>query len=435
LGTIFLASLAVILRAAGAAWRADRLPLPARIVGWMLCTAGAWAAAGAAGAWCPIWPALLFGLCGALADAKLRRRELRIGADVVTVIACGLMSIPPVGLVLLVGTVIAVAAMGFVLDAALNEQAKRVRIAISLLPLLPCLIVVALRPGDTLTDLRGLVRPACLQYGLTPTRAGQRIVLSTGAVAWLERPAGRPPFPGALCFHGADRRGSRDASTSVIRRALLSAGFVVLSLDHPGQGQSPPPDANAEVALWDPLPSVQAALDVLFDDDRVNGIVAVGHSQGADDVFRLLAATPELLGAIVSGTGDKEFGESPRFWYELFHNSRLLSARLPEEKVSEILARFYDPCSLVEALPPDHAPLLFIRLERESPRILATRDALFARIPGRKTTWDLAGTSHFYNSQEAAGLIFGDTYVARSLAKRLRLYLAELRATTPPAPS
>ena len=60
-------------------------PLPARTTGWILSTTAAWMAAGAAGAWFPVWPLLLLGVVGGFVDARAKSRQLWIAGDVVVV--------------------------------------------------------------------------------------------------------------------------------------------------------------------------------------------------------------------------------------------------------------------------------------------------------------------------------------------------------------
>lgn len=424
-GTIVLLVGALILRASGAAVRVGGNRLPVHAVGWVLSAASAWMVAGAAGAWFPLWPALALGAIGGIVDSRLNRRELWIGADIVIVILSGLFSIPPVRFSRLAGAAVGAAGAGFVLDSLLIRSSKRVRTAICLLLPVACLAIGMIRPFAVIEGARFarnmLRQNMWLHIGLTPAHAGERVVLDTGSVAWLERPLGKGPFAGVLFFHGAHPDGSRQPSAIVLRRALLGAGFVVLSLDHPGFGESPAPSLDADVGAWDPLPTALAALRTLGAVPAVGGIALAGHSMGSTDVLRLLSVKPRLRSAVVFGAALRDPSERVEYWNERFHTDRRMHQRASQGRVFEIRRRFYNNGRIVKTLPEDHAPILFVRFGLEWSDIVATRNALYDAIPGSKMAWDLATSTHYFSSHGGAGLVVGDTRVTRALTSRLRL--------------
>lgn len=261
--------------------------MPRYAVGWIFCTVAAWMAAGAAGAWFPLWPALVLGC--------------------IVVALAGLFSIPPLGLGPLMGTVVVVAVGGYAVDSLMDRFEKPVRVAMVLLLLLAGSVTLQASShaaGHVRSFAKGLVYNGLipiLHIGVASPRTGDRVVLETGAVAWLEYPAGKGPFPGALFFHGAHHEGSQQPAAIIIRRALVGAGFVVLAVDHPGYGESPVPHPASDVAAWDPLPTARAALKTLRSRPDVDRLFALGHSMGAADVLRLLSVEPSLHGAVLLG--------------------------------------------------------------------------------------------------------------------------------------
>jgi pimeloyl-ACP methyl ester carboxylesterase len=331
---------------------------------------------------------------------------------------------PPVRIELLVGIIIALAGIGFGIDLLLTRVSKRQQIAAFILPLVASSIIPATGYIVLRWDRVSLLNS--LPYiGLTPIHQGERIVLETGAVAWLDRPSGKGPFPGVVFFHGANADGSKQSSAIVLRRALLDAGFVVLSVDHPaGYGESPAPEINDQIEAWDPLPTVLAELKALRAMSDVDKIFAFGHSMGVREVLRLLSVNvePKLTGAVVFGGRMHEApSELSEYWYERFHTDRRIPYRLPKEKIIEIHARFYDGKRIVQALEPDHPPILFVRFGYEWPDVAATRDELYASLPGRKTSWDLGNSTHYFSSWKKFGLVVGDTRVTRLLSRQFRL--------------
>lgn len=286
------------------------------------------------------------------------------------------------------------------------------------------------------TDLVGLFGKVLFEMGpnpllniaVAPECTGDRIVLKTGAIAWLEHPRHKGPFPGALVFHGSHPDGSDQKAACILRRALLQAGFVVLTIDHPGYGESPVPSSDGGVGVWDPLPTALAAFKTLRSNPDVGRIIAVGHSMGANDVLRLLSVEKQVAGAVVFGAGLPDGKAQDEYWYERFHRDRRMQRRISRNLVLWIRHRFYDNGHLVQNLPLDHPPIEFVRFGFEHSNIKAKRDRLYEAIPGAKTLWDLSDSTHYFNSIKVGDVIIGDTHVTRLLASRFRLLNAELHA-------
>jgi pimeloyl-ACP methyl ester carboxylesterase len=225
--------------------------------------------------------------------------------------------------------------------------------------------------------------------------------------------------PGALVFHGADPAGARQRAAEVLRRALLDAGYTVLTVEHPGYGESPPPGAADPKSVWDPLATGQAALELLTSLPRVAGIYLVGHSMGTVDVIRLLGRQPNVDGAILFGAGMHDPpGQLSEYWYERFHKDRRLTYRLSRTEVIELQRLYYDDRALLGLLAADHPPIVFARFEKEWRNIASTREEVYGLLPGRKRAWDIANSSHYFSVFSQSGLLLGDTRVARALVRR-----------------
>ena len=423
-GVIALALGALLLRTFGATVRATGRHLPLRVLAWVCCTAAAWMAAGAAGAWSPVWPALAIGAAGALADVRPKRYALWVAGDVSALILSAYLSTPPLAFGLVLAVIVAWSIVALASDSLLERTPPRVRISAIVLASVAGSALMITRPSRpwVLRAGIGLLRQMSLHAGLAPEDLPlrKRVVLETGAIAWLERPSGRGPFSGALFFHGANSAGSKQPAAIVVRRALLDAGFAVLAVDEAGFGESPVPTSPSDIAAWDPLPTALAAFDTLSATTGVEGILALGHSMGASSVFRLLASGAKLDGAILFGAALPDADEQDEYWYERFHSDRGLRQQLSPQLVKGIRESFGDNGRLALALPADHAPILFVRFGEEWPNIVVTRDLLYQAIPGRKRIWDLANSTHYFSAHRALDLMVGDTRVTRRLVARLR---------------
>jgi pimeloyl-ACP methyl ester carboxylesterase len=220
-------------------------------------------------------------------------------------------------------------------------------------------------------------------------------------------------------FHGNNALGSDQRAAVALRQALLHAGFVVLSVDHPGYGASPPPQDLLELTAWDSLATSQAALEFLRQQDGIERIVLIGHSMGCKDVLRMLAAGVRVDSAVIFGAGLMDGSDRDQYWYERFHRDRRLVERLPPELVVSIRQEYYNNELLARGMPADHPTVYFVRFGHEHDNIKATRDELFELIPGSKVLVDYDAT-HYFNTYESAGLVLLDTRATRSAGRLLR---------------
>jgi pimeloyl-ACP methyl ester carboxylesterase len=358
----------------------------------------------------------------------LPQRPLYVATDVVVVALGALLAIPRLAPATLTIAAIVVAAVGFATDSFLAHLPKRAR-----LPSLALLLVVGLLGLFSVVAGFGKVAkelaPVLPSVGITRAYPGERIELETGSVAWLNRPAGRSSALGALLFHGAHGAGSMQVAASVLRRALVEAGFVVLAVDHPGYGQSPTPEVGAGIEVWDPLPSALEALERLGSTSGVEEIVLVGHSMGCTDVLRVLGTGPKVRKAILFGANLPSNTERDvEYWYRRFHSDRWMSDRIPMSDYREIRRRYSDSRAAVQALPRDHGPILFVRFGREHADIMDTRDEYYALIPGSKALWVFEDSTHYFSVRSLVhGLMVGNTRISRRLADRLAAVAEGLR--------
>jgi pimeloyl-ACP methyl ester carboxylesterase len=408
---------------------------PARVVGALAAALAASLIAAAFGAWSPVGIPFALGLVAGAAQAarpSLIRRRL---ADVLVVLACGAMSVPRLSASTLVIAAAVVLAAGAMIDHLARSASPAVRRA---------LVVAAAAIGGVALALAlwaGLVTgPWCLamraplHIGITPAHRGEIVKLPSGAVAWLDIPAGAQEGQGALFFHGANPAGSHQPAALGARRAIQHAGYAVLAVDHPGFGESPPPPLDAPIAGWDPFPAEEAAVAALVARGFTR-VTAVGHSLGSRSAVRLAVRAPARLECVViCGAATHGPAENVPYWYGRFHQDRRLHERIPMERYREINDAYYNTGRLVRSLPVDHAPILFLRFEREHADIAATRDSLYEEIPGRKAAVDLA-SGHYFDSDLVRGILVGDTRVARAFASLLRTWHGEASAPgATPAP-
>jgi pimeloyl-ACP methyl ester carboxylesterase len=414
---------AVILRVFGTVARQSAGAL-FYIVGWMLCAIAGWLMASAVGALSPLWLVFVLGVGGALIDFRRSRQVVWSGADALTVVSAGLLSVLRVDYIALLGFALVGTGIGFLIDLAicrssnwLRVRALQTLIAVSVVGVLVSAVKFSY-PSQPRLLLAMLRNGGLLHSGILPVHEGKRIVLATGAVAWLDQPSSSGPFSAVLFFHGADTRGSRQSSAIVLRRALMDAGFAVLSVDHPGFGDSPVPTVDSEIAAWNPLPTGLSALETLRSIPGIDKIYVIGHSMGATDVLRLLRVDRRLAGAVIFGAALDDSAGGSDYWYKRFHTDRRMRHYISRDQFMQIIGEYYNVRSFVQALPLDHAPLLFVRFSQDWPNIIAGREPLYNAIPGPKLDWTIIGSHHYFNSHQWALMILADTRVMRSLVDK-----------------
>lgn len=450
-GTVALLIVAVIVRIIGALIRQNGRYGIVRAVGWAACMTAVWLAAGAFGAWTPWWPALIAALGGALLEMRWSSHYIRPTADALLTIAVGLLSAP----VLALAPLGAATGMVVVTGLAADWLARRINIRLPRRPVIfiGSLVIAALLlfnsrlvadgwraiSDDFLTinavssGLGVFPRSRLVYLGVTPApfAMGERIVLESGAVAWLDRPTGDGPFPGMVFFHGSGSDGSMSPASIAVRRAALDAGYVVLALDHIGFGQSPLPDVNADILAWDPLLSAVEAVETLRAMPEVSTVIVAGYSMGAGDVLRVLPAVSGIDAAILLGASAIPPVDHNQFWYESFHTDRRMTAHLSPERYDELIERFYDNLGMASVLPLTHPPVLFINFEYELDVVLARQDVLYEAVPGCKGVWKFTDTTHYFDLADVAGLALGDTRAVRELSGQFRLLAANLTGPRP----
>jgi pimeloyl-ACP methyl ester carboxylesterase len=261
---------------------------------------------------------------------------------------------------------------------------------------------------------------------ILPPCQGERVELETGSVAWYDPPRFSSPRPAALVFHGADPRGSRQPAACSLRRALLDAGYGVLSIDHPGYGRSPAPGFDLDLSSWDPLVHQVAALewlDARSDIDRLGTLA--GHSMGAMDALRLVAegrgGDAVFLFGMGLGGGDAGPADAD-YWFERFHTDRGMSERLTVGQWEEIGVRYYHFDVLIRGVPSEHPLVVFVDFGWEWDDVAASRDPPFRAIPGEKVRWTLPHSSHYFNTFSWYGLHGADVRTIRSVSAGVRKY-------------
>ena len=426
-----LLALTAALRVSGAALRTLRFE-GFRLGGWLLCILAVWTAAGAAGIWIPLWTVVPVAVGGWALEALTQDPRWLAGGDVLLVSLMAVGATPPPE-----WSRLAVLAAGLtVLGAGAEAWARLTPPSLrNATPMLGVLAAAALGgrlvgEGDPLKPLPQILP----SLAMAPPCQGERVELAGGAVAWYDRPRGRSSHPGAVILHGADPRGSAQPSACSLRRALNTAGFATLALDHPGYGESSAPPADAPLAAWDPGPAEVQAVEALEARSEVDSVVVVaGHSMGGTAAMRLLSARPDIPLAVVFGVGLTDVDERADYWYQRFHEDRGLEAEMPRDRWWAIRRSYYDFERAAGEVPRGGGHVVFATFGLEWENVAETRRDAYAAIGGSKEAWHLPRVSHEFNAFSWHGLVVASGRATRTVAHGIQARVWHRRPHLPPA--
>lgn len=241
------------------------------------------------------------------------------------------------------------------------------------------------------------------QVATTDVRFRSGDLLIGGTVYALSPPAGLRPA--VVMVHGGTRRGRRLALYTVAARKLAARGYIVLTIDFRGFGDSERPRRFENPADLDFVQDVAAAVDHLVTNRDVDPgrISAVGHSFGAG-VAVAAALRDRRISRAVSispgrNTAKRFFGPgAPDPNYPSRRMSRDMGVDPP------IPRALFDPhlkAYVAEAIldHPVHPPVLLVDGGAEDADDLAFLADVAARMTVPKGYVTIAGADHYFGTR------------------------------------
>jgi pimeloyl-ACP methyl ester carboxylesterase len=379
------------------------MPWYLRLVSGLWLGLALWAAGAVLQTWVPLWQALVLGIAFAAIRAaitRLTRSNVQFVLDLLAIGAVAGLSVIPIHPAPVALGAVAFATTGWVLDRVTRGLPRLAQQALLAAPLL-LVAVLALKvwqSDDFGTRLWHQDDEFPLRLALVAPAPGRRIMLPSGSVAWLLRNPDAHPRGLAILLHGNHPLASHQPAAVALQGALERSGYDVLSVDHPGYGDSPLPSVQADSSAWDPTIGPKEALAYARSIAEPTRTVVIGHSMGVDSTLQWLRDGAKVSGAYVFG-GSID-GQGPNeAWVETFKTQRRVPCCMSPATARSIHDRFYPGANLFAAsLPARHPPVYFVQFGIEYPDVAQVRSALYAAIPAPKAACDLAGVTHYFNT-------------------------------------
>lgn len=225
------------------------------------------------------------------------------------------------------------------------------------------------------------------------------------------------PAPAVLLLHGSSPRGRRLGFNMLLADYLRHAGWLVLTPDARGFGESDRPHNIRDPAAWSVTNDLARLVAYATTHPKANGTVtAVGHSMGANHLLELDEAATKLSAIALIGPA-RFLGDYSTAWWQRvrFSSDRRIAKALPGEVLRQV-SRQGDPVR-VAANAPAHLtnlPILLMDGEREGPELVAVLDEV-AGLLGTNAHHVTIPGSHHYCSSYQLPWPFTTVYVRRDV--------------------
>lgn len=254
--------------------------------------------------------------------------------------------------------------------------------------------------------------------------------------------ASAPPRPGLLLLHGLTPLGRNLPVYRVLAHALAERGFVVMTVDFAGFGESDDPYRLHSLAALDAREDVRVALRALRANPAVSRapITLIGHSMGAIEAMEVGASDPAVGRVVAFGPPRRtaailatEKGRSyhwdriRRTYDSVYHRP------LPAWYTRETFLSLKAGRDIEKLLPvwraPGHRPLLLLDCGEEAAADRAYLAAYHQRLGAPAGDYvTVPATNHYLGSSHHLGLELYDRAAVRFAADTIARWAAAPRS-------
>lgn len=266
-----------------------------------------------------------------------------------------------------------------------------------------------------------------------PLRLHGNGVMLAGA---LYRPHTVGLRPAIIIVHGSTPLGQSLGFYRVLATELSGRGYIVLTYDQRGYGESDDPPRPDHAASFDYVGDLRRAIDYLTAMDSVDDsrLYAVGHSFGADVVIAAENREPRLSRVVAFGPV-RQFNErigsegAPEQAYNLRRDIRYmkLSEHIPIDVYREYRAGLSIESNLEHLARLGHKPLLLIDGELEAKKFRQYLAKFYAVMSAPKAYVTLPDADHYANVADLGVLVLYDHAAMNQLVETIDTWLSSTR--------
>lgn len=264
--------------------------------------------------------------------------------------------------------------------------------------------------------------------------------LTTAASVY--EPKGSKRRPGILLIHGNTSLGRKLAMYMVLAAKLAERGYIVLTFDLPGWGESDDPFRFGMEAL-DNDTMVAAALEYFINETNVdkNNISIIGHSGGAISALKwgiamdyvqtiILIGPPRRVRELIANVSDTNY-----FWrrFQATHTF-VYGAPIPQWFTVDMFTEMMQESVMEEYLEyfvtEGHKGLMLIDGEHEDEADKVYLEEYYSVVTKPKKFVRLRRSDHYGNTAQSLGLIFYDRGVIDQLVFEVTQWLGHATPST-----
>jgi pimeloyl-ACP methyl ester carboxylesterase len=256
--------------------------------------------------------------------------------------------------------------------------------------------------------------------------------------------------PGIILLHGNTPLGRKLAIYKILAEKLRKRGYLVLTMDFAGFGESDDPFSVGTKEALDETKDVDAAIKyfktlINLDQDR---IYVIGHSGGADAAVGLCIKDPNVQGVILIGPPRRvaERSQDPRdqdyFWERAKRSRReVYGKEFPAWFTKEMFLAMQFPIPKEDEDYLDyfsqkvHKPILLIDGELESDKDKIYLQKAFDKLSEPKEYITIENSDHYFNTKNLDCFVFYDKKVISKAVNTIDRWISESMEAIPPAVS
>jgi pimeloyl-ACP methyl ester carboxylesterase len=236
-----------------------------------------------------------------------------------------------------------------------------------------------------------------------------------------------------VLLHGSNPYGRRLPLYRILGYKLSQKGYLVLTFDLRGFGESDAPPIIDQIESWNGINDVIHAIDYIKFIDRINptDIYLVGHSMGANHAIAAGIRIPEVEKIVAIGPSrrvkelffQKDSYQNIRSHLIRFSRDRRLDQLIPEKVLLEYLNQTMIDNYVEYFSLPQHKSLMLIdgELEREEDKVFLRE--LYQKMTPPVIYITIKNTDHYCNTTSFRNLMIYDKKVVEEMVDLIDAFL------------